>query len=142
MHVNAAPPMQLDSFGVKTLRIVPLAHSGRVNRRLVVDRGAVVFYFVLVDLRYRLMEFGQNLRERSWLADRIEGHVPVRHHQHQSSLTPQDPLELANCRNGIRQVLNHMTGDYDIQGITGDGCQSVDVQIDVEVGCGTMRQTD
>ncbi len=121
MDVNAAPAVQLESFGVETLRIVPLAHSGRVNRRLVVDRGAEISYFLVVDLGHALMKFGQHVRQRSGLADGIERHVPVRHHKHQSSLTTDDPLEFTKRRNGIRQVLNYMTGDYRIQGAIRDG---------------------
>ena len=52
MHVNAASPVQLESFRVQRLRIVPLAHSGWMNRRLVVDRGAELSYFLVVNVRH------------------------------------------------------------------------------------------
>ena len=121
MDVNTAPAVQLEQFAVKTLRIVPLAHNGRVNRRLVVDRGAKLFYVLVFDLLHSLVELGQHMRQRSWLPNAIERYVPVRHHKHQSSLMPEYPLKFTKCRDGIRQVLDDMTGDYGVQGAIGDG---------------------
>src|SRR5215471_4392469 len=96
------------------LRIVPLAHRGRVNWWLIVDRGAELSYILVVDLCHPLIEFGQHVSQRSGLADRIERHVPVRHYKHQSALRPQNPLELTKCCNWIRQVLDHVAGDYGV----------------------------
>src|SRR5215471_21866660 len=58
------------------LRIVPLAHRGRVNWWLIVDRGAELSYILIVDLFHPLIEFGQHVSQRSGLADGIERHVP------------------------------------------------------------------
>ena len=82
MHVNAAPSVQLESFGIQRLRIVPLADSPWMNRRLVVDRGAELSYFLVVNVRHPLLELGPNVRERGGLSDRIEGQAAIRYNQH------------------------------------------------------------
>ncbi len=137
MDVNAAPAVQFESSGVKPLRVVPLPNHGRMHRGLVVDRAAELPDLFVVDPRRPLVELGQHVRQRSGLADGIECDGPVRHHEHQASRTPEYALELTEGRNGIGQVLDHMTGDHGIQGAAGDGGQPVDVEIDVEVGFGT-----
>ena len=39
-------------------------------------------------------------------------------------------------------MLNHMTSDYGIQGIVRNTCKSVDIKVDVEIGCRTVGKAD
>ena len=140
MDVNAAPAVQFESFGVKPLWVVPLPNDGRMHRGLVIDRAAELPDLLVVEPRRSLMELGQHLRQRRGLPDGIERDCPVRHHEHQASPRPKYALELTQGRDGIGQVLDHMTGDHGIQGAAGDGGQPVYVEIDAEVGVGTTGE--